>query len=78
LIFLNDFDILILKIKFKKYYINIFSNKKYFLKNHYHNLILPILMMTQSVVAKQLSFIFSTICEETRTNPLSERDRGGE
>ena len=34
-------------------------------------------MMTQSVVTKQLSFIFSTICKETRTNPSSERDRGG-
>ena len=29
-------------------------------------------MMTQLVVTKQLSFIFLTICEETRTNPLSE------
>ena len=34
-------------------------------------------MMTQSVVTKQLSFIFSIICEETRTNPSSDRDRGG-
>ena len=33
LIFLNYFDVLILKIIFKKYYFNIFSNKKYF-KNH--------------------------------------------
>jgi len=35
LVFLNRFDILILKINLKKYYFNTFSNKKYF-KKQYH------------------------------------------